>query len=30
MKKYHLKDSDGYPIFEVEIKMLEEYFCDFT
>ena len=30
MKKYHLKDSDEYPIFEVEIEKLDEYFCDFT
>ena len=32
--KYWLKnitdDSYKYPIFEVEIKMLDEYFCDFT
>ena len=28
--KYYLKDSNGCPIFEVEIKMLSEYFCDFT
>lgn len=32
--KYWLKnirdDSYEYPIFEVEIKMLDEYFCDFT
>ena len=30
MKKYWLKNSDGHPIFEVEIKMLEDYYCDFT
>lgn len=30
MKKYWLKDSDDCPIFEVEIKMLEDYYCDFT
>ena len=30
MKKYYLKDSDEYPIFEVEIEKLDEYFCDFT
>ena len=29
MKKYYLKDSDEYPIFEVEIEKLDEYFCDF-
>ncbi len=28
--KYWLKDSDEYPIFEVEIEKLDEYFCDFT
>ena len=27
--KYYLKDSDGYPIFEVEIEKLDEYYCDF-
>ena len=30
MKKYYLKNPDGCPIFEVEIKILDEYFCDFT
>ena len=30
MKKYHLKDSDEYHIFEVEIEKLDKYFCDFT
>ena len=29
MKKYHLKDSNGCPIFGVEIEKLEKYFCDF-
>lgn len=24
MKKYHLKDSDEYPIFEVEIEKLDD------
>ena len=27
MKKYYLKDSDEYPIFEVEIEKLDEYFA---
>ena len=30
MKKYYLKDSNEYPIFEVEIEKLDEYFCDFV
>ena len=29
MGKYHLKDSDEYPIFEVEIEKLDKYYCDF-
>lgn len=29
MKKYHLKDSNGRSVFEVEIKELETYFCVF-
>lgn len=24
MKKYYLKDSNGYPIFEVEIEKLDK------
>ena len=27
--KYYLKDSDEYPIFEVEIEKLDKYYCDF-
>ena len=27
MKKYYLKDSDGCPIFEIEIEKLDEYYC---
>ena len=26
---HYLKDSDGFPIFEVEIEKLDEYTCDF-
>ena len=26
MKKYYLKDSNEYPIFEVEIEKLDKYF----
>ena len=30
MKKYWLKNSDGCPIFEVDIEKLDTLFCDFT
>lgn len=28
MKKYYLKDSNEYPIFEVEIEKLDKYYCE--